>query len=76
MKVYNSIVVKLRSPNRPEMKPAWFSLPEIPFPHMWPDDAFWLPEVLKGRRLKARFQFGEGDIIQEKEINVVDGFEG
>jgi 8-oxo-dGTP diphosphatase len=55
-----------------EMKPAWFSLPTIPFSHMWPDDTFWLPEVLKGKFLKASFKFGEGDVIQEKEIDIVD----
>lgn len=55
-----------------EMNPKWFSLDEIPFQDMWPDDIFWLPEVMKGNLLKAMFKFGENDVIQDKEINIVN----
>lgn len=55
-----------------EMNPKWFLLEEIPFQEMWPDDIFWLPEVVKGKLLKATFKFGENDIIQDKKINIVD----
>ncbi len=55
-----------------EMKPKWFSIEEIPYRNMWPDDEFWLPKVLKGDQLKATFKFGENDVILEKEVNVVD----
>lgn len=54
-----------------EMKPQWFDIKDIPFDSMWPDDIFWLPEVLKGNLLKGKFVFGEGDIIKEKEIKLV-----
>lgn len=54
-----------------EMNPRWFSVEEIPFEKMWPDDEFWLPEVLKDNLLRATFKFGENDIILEKEINKV-----
>ncbi len=54
-----------------EMNPEWFSVSEIPYRDMWPDDEFWLPEVLKGNFLKAAFNFGENDVILEKEINIV-----
>lgn len=55
-----------------EMKPQWFSVSEIPYRKMWPDDRFWLPEVLKGDLLKATFKFGENDVILEKEVNIVN----
>jgi len=55
-----------------EMNPKWFSLKEIPFQDMWPDDIFWLPEVVKGNLLKATFKFGENDVIHAKEVNIVD----
>lgn len=55
-----------------EMNPAWFSVPEIPYRKMWPDDEFWLPKVLAGNLLKATFKFGENDVILEKEINIAD----
>lgn len=54
-----------------EMNPKWFLVPEIPFREMWPDDEFWLPEVLKGNSLKATFKFGDNDVILEKEVNIV-----
>lgn len=54
-----------------EMEPAWFSIKELPFGKMWPDDIFWLPEVLKGNFLKAMFRFGENDIILEKNVKIV-----
>ncbi|MCL4406094.1 MAG: 8-oxo-dGTP diphosphatase [Patescibacteria group bacterium] len=57
-----------------EMNPKWFSFDEIPFENMWPDDIFWLPEVIKGKMLKAMFKFGENDIVEDKEINIIEGF--
>ncbi len=54
-----------------EMNPKWFSVNEIPFENMWPDDIFWLPEVIKGNLLRGMFKFGEKDIILEKEVNIV-----
>jgi 8-oxo-dGTP diphosphatase/2-hydroxy-dATP diphosphatase len=55
-----------------EMNPKWFSADQIPYSEMWPDDIFWVPEVLTGKFLKANFTFGEGDTILKKEINIVD----
>lgn len=55
-----------------EMVPKWFKVKEIPFDEMWPDDKFWLPQVLEGRKLKARFVFGEGEIISEQNIETVE----
>lgn len=42
-----------------EMLPGWFPVNEIPFERMWQDDAYWLPIVLKGKRIVAEFTFGE-----------------
>ena len=55
-----------------EMKPEWFSLNELPFPDMWPDDIFWLPEVVKGNLLKAMFKFGEKDVMLDKKVEIVN----
>ena len=38
-----------------EMKPQWFFIDEIPFDQMWPDDAFWMPLFLKGKKFKGKF---------------------
>lgn len=54
-----------------EMAPSWFRVDAIPYETMWPDDIFWLPEVLKGNKIQGRFVFGEGDVILEKEVKAV-----
>ena len=54
-----------------EMMPKWFSVEEIPYESMWPDDKFWLPHILKGEKLEADFLFGEGDKILNHNIKVL-----
>jgi|SRR6185369_4056601 len=54
-----------------EMKPQWFSLDEIPFDHMWPDDIYWFPFFLSGKKFKTSFLFGEGDRVLQKSIQEV-----
>lgn len=51
-----------------EMKPVWFDVKNIPYQSMWPDDTFWLPKVLEGEQVRARFVFAEGDVIIDKEV--------
>ncbi len=40
-----------------EMKPQWFSVEEIPFDKMWPDDKYWLPYFLEDKNFYGRFLF-------------------
>ena len=54
-----------------EMMPKWFHVDEIPFTQMWPDDLYWMPFFLKGRKFKGKFLFGENDVILEKELEEV-----
>ena len=54
-----------------EMDPEWFVVGNIPYPKMWPDDIFWVPQVLEGKLIKAVFKFGENDVIQDKEVKLV-----
>jgi 8-oxo-dGTP diphosphatase / 2-hydroxy-dATP diphosphatase len=54
-----------------EMNPSWFTADAIPYTDMWPDDIFWLPQVLKGESVKGRFVFGEGDVIKEQEVGTL-----
>jgi 8-oxo-dGTP diphosphatase/2-hydroxy-dATP diphosphatase len=46
-----------------EMKPGWFSFVEIPYNLMWPDDRFWLPLMLAGKKFSGKFVFGENNEI-------------
>ena len=42
-----------------EMDPKWFNLEDIPYENMWDGDKIWLPELLKGRKIKALFTFNK-----------------
>jgi len=55
-----------------EMKPQWFSLDEIPFEEMWPDDKYWLPLFLEGKTLRGRFFFGDRDTLLDYTLKEVD----
>lgn len=51
-----------------EMAPQWFKLDNIPYDEMWPDDPYWLPQVLAGKRLVAEFNLDENDTITGYDI--------
>lgn len=40
-----------------EMKPKWFDISKIPFEKMWPDDVYWMPLLLAGKKFKGKFLF-------------------
>lgn len=56
-----------------EMKPQWFSVKKIPFNEMWPDDKYWFPLFLEGKKFKGKFLFGESDVILKQELKEVIG---
>ena len=48
-----------------EMKPQWYPIEKVPYESMWPDDTYWLPELLKGKCFRGGFMFGkDGEIIE------------
>jgi ADP-ribose pyrophosphatase YjhB (NUDIX family) len=57
-----------------EMAPAWFTLDEIPFEHMWQDGPYWLPQVLAGKRVRASFTFrADNESVEALEMEIWDG---
>lgn len=48
-----------------EMKPQWFEVKDIPFDDMWPDDKYWIPMFLEGKKFTGKFLFDKGDSILE-----------
>ncbi|MFA7689080.1 MAG: 8-oxo-dGTP diphosphatase [Bacilli bacterium] len=42
-----------------EVKPKWFDIDKIPYNKMFPDDKYWLPYVLEGKKIKGFFDFDE-----------------
>jgi len=55
-----------------EMKPQWFNIKDIPFKEMWPDDEYWIPIFLSGKKFKGRFLFGKADAILERDLTEVE----
>ena len=54
-----------------EMKPEWFALNAIPYATMWPDDEYWFPVFLAGKKFSTKFLFGEGYRVLEQDIQEV-----
>lgn len=40
-----------------EMRPAWFGVDAIPYEQMWEDARHWLPCLLAGQAIQAKFTF-------------------
>lgn len=58
-----------------EMRPAWFSYEDIPYPSMWADDEHWLPRILAGERLTGRVHFAaDHETIKTMQWQVVAEF--
>lgn len=56
-----------------EMKPQWYAYDAIPYESMWIDDIHWLPRVLAGEKLTARFLFNvDGSEILEMAVNITN----
>ena len=51
-----------------EMNPKWFKTSEIPYEQMLPDDKYWLPLILDGKKIKAYFEFDEEWNLLSKKI--------
>ncbi len=40
-----------------EMRPEWFNVEDIPYQQMWPDDEYWLPLLIAGKKFEGSFLF-------------------
>jgi len=57
-----------------EMAPRWFTQDQLPYDSMWSDDAYWLPQVLAGKKITADFTLDEADTITAHDIQEVAEF--
>ena len=52
-----------------EMMPKWFDIKELPLDRMWADNVHWLPKVLAGERLRAKFIFrADNETIEDVKL--------
>ncbi len=54
-----------------EMRPDWFNIEHIPFEDMWPDDKYWMPLFLAGKKFRGKFRFEESGAIIDQELTEV-----
>ena len=54
-----------------EMKPQWFHVDEIPFDQMWPDDKYWFPLFLEGKKFKGKFLLKGKDKIVDYKLELI-----
>lgn len=54
-----------------EMIPKWFNVDNIPYDKMLPDDKYWLPLILKGKKVNISFEFDEEWNLISKNIQEV-----
>jgi predicted adenylyl cyclase CyaB len=57
-----------------EITPRWVSCDELPFKEMWPDDQFWLPQIIAGERVKANFEYDKDENLLKHNVTLVDSF--
>ena len=58
--------------NTREADPFWCDISQLPFSRMWPDDAIWLPEILKrdpGPPLVGNFLFEHGRLLAHEFVS-------
>jgi len=54
-----------------EMRPKWYKVCELDYGGMWPDDKYWLPVVLEGKRFLARFEYDDdGETILDQQVSI------
>jgi 8-oxo-dGTP diphosphatase len=52
-----------------EMQPTWCLINEIPFGSMWHDAPYWLPLVLKEKKIEAKFIYkDDNETLSEAKI--------
>ena len=53
-----------------EAIPLWTPMAKIPFDKMWQDDQLWLPQVLRGNKIRGWFVFEKENLLDHRlEIN-------
>jgi len=58
-----------------EMKPQWFEIDKIPYEKMWVDDKYWLPYVIKGKKVIGTFVFGKEKELIGYSVDVLKSLE-
>jgi len=55
-----------------EMAPEWFDVNNLPFDKMMPDDKYWLPQVLAGKKITGNFEIDINNVIISHNVKIVE----
>lgn len=55
-----------------EMLPEWFDVSALPYESMFPDDKFFLNQILEGKKIKAFFKYDKDFNMLEHNLEIVD----
>ncbi len=55
-----------------EMKPCWFDVDAVPYERMFPDDRQWLPKILEGNNIKAKFVFDKDFNVISSKVEIIN----
>ena len=66
------VIILLFSGFVSEMAPRWFSVDQIPYSEMWPDDKHWFPLFLQGSKFSGYFKFEGHDNILDYKLEKVE----
>lgn len=59
-----------------EMKPQWFTIKNVPYKKMWKSDKEWLPIILSGKKIKAKYSYShEGGKVETRELTEIGSFD-
>lgn len=51
-----------------EMAPRWFAKDQVPYEEMWDADKAWMPLVIGGQKVRARFLYDEDGQMLKQDI--------
>ncbi|MGV8087371.1 MAG: 8-oxo-dGTP diphosphatase [Candidatus Woesearchaeota archaeon] len=55
-------------------KPESFPLTNLPYDQMWASDKEWLPYLIDGKKIKAKFVWTQDNQVAKRSIDIVDNF--
>ena len=54
------------------MTPEWFKLEQVPYDMMWPDNEYWLPQVLAGNKVYGEFTYDKDENLIAHNVEIVE----
>ena len=60
------LFLERRAKETDEMRPEWIDTSKMPYSKMWEADRHWMPHVIEGKYVKARFTYSAKQRLVQK----------